>query len=295
MKILILGANGQLGRELYELLSKGDAGPFALPKAFLSADVHGVDIDTLDITSASATRSYFSVFAPDIIINCAAYTNVDGCETNREMAFLANAVGARSVAEASDAIGARLVHISTDYVFPGTGNTPYAEWDATGPASVYGKSKLLGESYVREACSRAYIIRTAWLYGRYGKNFVKTIARAGREKGELTVVNDQLGNPTNALDLAYHVLKIALSGRYGIYHVTGNGVCSWYEFASEIIRLSGIRCVVSPCRTDDYPSPVKRPAYSALDHMALRASAGDEMRPWKKALEDFIRSGGHEA
>ncbi len=295
MRLLVLGADGQLGRELSELLSKGEAGPFTLPGAFIGADVRLVDIDTLDIVSAKATRAYFEEFAPDLVINCAAYTNVDGCETNRDTAFLANAVGARSVAEASCAVGAQLVHISTDYVFPGTGNTPYAEWDATGPTSVYGKSKLLGESYAREACSRTYIIRTAWLYGRHGKNFVKTIIRVAKEKGKLTVVNDQLGNPTNALDLAYHILKIALCGRYGVYHVTGNGVCSWYEFALEIIRLADIDCEVVPCRTEDYASPAKRPAFSALGHMALSASVGDEMRPWKEALEDFILSGGHEA
>ncbi len=293
MKILIFGANGQLGRELVELLEKGNSGPFTLPEAYKGASVRGIDIDTLDIADVQATRAYLQDCAPDLAVNCAAYTNVDGCETNRDLAFQANAAGARSVAEACNAVKARLVHISTDYVFPGKGSAPYAEWDAIGPESVYGKSKLLGESYVREACSSAYIIRTAWLYGRYGKNFVKTIARVGKEKGSLKVVNDQLGNPTNALDLAYSILKIALCSRYGVYHVTGGGVCSWYDFAREIIRLANINCEVTPCTTLEYDSPTRRPAYSALEHMALRASVGDEMRPWKEALADFILSGGH--
>ncbi len=153
----------------------------------------------------------------------------------------------------------------------------------------------MGEQYAREACKKAYIVRTSWLYGRYGKNFVKTIARVGKDKGKLTVVSDQRGNPTNALDLAYHILKIAISGYYGVYHVTGNGVCSWYEFASEIIRLAGVACEVSPCSSEDYPSPTKRPAWSAMEHMALRAAVGDEMRPWQEALSEFILSGGHEA
>lgn len=292
MNLLVVGANGQLGKELTELLECGQIGPFKVPEVFQGAMIRGVDIDVLDITDVEATNAFLADARPDIVINCAAMTNVDGCETQQDAAFKANALGARNVAQAVAAIAAELLHVSTDYVFPGTGATPYAEWDTVGPNSVYGKSKLLGEQYVRETCPKAYIVRTAWLYGRYGKNFVKTIAKAGREKGALTVVDDQRGNPTNALDLAYHILKIAAGGHHGVYHVTGNGECSWYGFACEIVRLAGISCKVAPCTTEEYPSPTKRPAYSALDHMALRCTVGDEMRDWKAALTDFIQTGG---
>lgn len=289
--ILLTGAKGRLGRELIALLETGTAGPWTVPVRFVGTRVVGVDIDTLDITDAKAVSSAMSEIRPDAVINCAAMTVVDACEDHREAAFRCNALGPLHLAEACAEAGAVLLHMSTDYVFSGDAKVPYAEWDATCPRSVYGHSKLLGETYVRAHCPRSFVVRTAWLYGLTGGNFVKTIVKAAQEHGELTVVDDQRGNPTNALDLAYHMLKILDKGAYGLYHVTGGGECSWYEFAREILRLTGIPCTLRPCTTAEYPRPAPRPAYSALDHLALRCTVGDEMRDWRDALAAFVRAG----
>ena len=290
--LLLIGANGQLGRELIALLEAGRGGPWTVPSRFIGTRVIGVDVDTLDITDGEAVSGALREIQPDAVINCAAMTSVDACETDQETAFRVNALGPMYLACACTVSGAALLHLSTDYVFSGDGKTPYAEWDSTDPRTVYGKSKLLGEAYVLAHCPHSFIARTAWLYGRHGSNFLKTILRAAREKGELAVVDDQRGSPTNALDLAYHLLKILNCGAYGIYHVTGCGECSWYEFACEILRLAGTPCRLRPCATAEYPRPAPRPAYSVLDHLALRCTVGDEMRDWREALADFIKTGG---
>ena len=298
MKILITGCRGQLGTELqHQLANEGSVlGP--LPDRLRKATVIPVDIDELDITDREATVAYIRRHQPDTVINCAAATNVDGCETNRDMAFKVNALGPRNLALACDKISARLIHISTDYVFPGTpngpdGRTPIDECCQPAPVSAYGYTKLLGEQYVQRFCRRHFIVRTAWLYSYYGKNFVKTMVRLAQTHDRITVVNDQLGNPTNAVDLAHHLLKLAVSHDYGIYHCTGNGVCSWYDFASEIIRLSGLPCRVAPCTSAEYaaahPESANRPAWSALENCALRCSVGDDMRDWKDAINDFFK------
>ena len=191
---------------------------------------------------------------------------------------------------AAERVGAKLMHISTDYVFSGEGTRPWREYDQPCPVSVYGKTKLAGEQFVQTFSSRHFIVRTAWLYGYHGKNFVKAILKKARAEGKVTVVNDQRGNPTNAADLAYHMLKIAATEEFGVYHCTGNGECSWFDFASEILRLADFGAEALPCSSTEYPSPTKRPAYSSLDHMMLRATVGDEMRPWQGALESFIRN-----
>jgi len=286
--LLLAGASGQLGRELAELLEAGRCGPWTAPARFAGARVVGVDVDTLDITDAGAVARALREIRPDAVINCAGMTDVDACETQRETAFRVNALGPMHLARACAENGAALLHMSTDYVFPGDAKVPYAEWDATGPRTVYGQSKLLGEAYVRAHCPRSFIVRTSWLYGRHGANFVKTIVKAAREKGELSVVDDQRGNPTNALDLAYHLLKILAGGAHGLYHVSGGGECTWYDFAREIVRLAGIPCALRPCATADYPRPAPRPAYSALDRLALRCTVGDEMRDWREALASFF-------
>ena len=288
MKILITGASGQLGSSLKTILEMGISELGKIPDLFKDAQTETIDFQELDITDLLAVMAYTSNSKPDLIINCAAYTNVDGCETNQDDAFKVNALGARNLAIAAEKIGAKLVHISTDYVFAGNGTKPDNEATICNPQSTYGATKYLGEQYVREFCSRYFIVRTAWLYSPVGKNFVKTIMKAGRERGALKVVNDQIGNPTNAVDLAYHILKIAATEEYGIYHCTGNGECSWYDFASKIIEYAGIEATVSPCATEEYPSPAKRPAYSALDNMMLRCTVGDEMRNWQDALRCFV-------
>ena len=285
MRILITGANGMLGRTLQKKLADYTLIPTDLPDG--------------DITDESAFDALVAREKPDVVIHCAAMTAVDDCESKQDLAYKLNALGSANVAGACARHGARLIAISTDYVFDGDGARasdgtviPYTEWDACRPRSIYGKSKWLGEQYVREMCARSFVVRTAWLYGYVGGNFVKTMWRNGAKNGALTVVDDQRGNPTSATDLAYHLLKLACTEEYGIYHCTNQGVCSWYDFAVEIIRLAGINCTVTPCTTEEFQRiasrPARRPAYSALDNAMLRCTVGDEMREWKAALAEYI-------
>ena len=292
MKILITGASGQLGTEIQRQLKNGGSALGPVPERLKNATVIATDVAELDITDRDATIAFVRRHQPDTIISCAAFTNVDGCETNPEAAFKVNAIGASNLAQAAERINARLIHVSTDYVFRGEGNKPLDESERVDPKSVYGKTKALGEEYVKNFCHRYFIVRTAWLYGYAGKNFVKTIVNAGKKFGRLEVVSDQLGNPTNAEDLAHHILQLAVSHDYGVYHCTGEGVCSWYEFASEIIRLSGVDATVAPCTSAEYsakhPAAADRPAWSALDNRMLACTVGNHMRDWKEALADFF-------
>ncbi len=292
MKILITGCNGQLGTELQAQFRRGKSELGPIPDRLKNATVLPVDVDQLDITDRAEVVNFVRRHQPDTIINCAAFTNVDGCETSKDAAFKVNALGPRNLAIAADKVNARLIHVSTDYVFSGEGDTPLDECDLPAPRSAYGTTKLLGEQYVQQFCRRHFIVRTAWLYGYNGRNFVKTMINAGKKFGKLTVVNDQLGNPTNAVDLAHHLLKLAVSHEYGTYHCTGNGICSWYDFAAEIIRLAGVEATVAPCTTAEYaaahPESASRPAWSALDNRMLRCTVGDEMRPWQQALAAYF-------
>lgn len=288
MKILITGGNGQLGSQIYEILKTGTSELGSVSSVYKDSEVIAADVDKLDITCINSVRSFLNEFKPDIVINSAAYTNVDGCEENSELAFKVNSIGSRNLAVVCEEIKAKLIHISTDYVFTGDGNKPYKEYDIPCPISVYGKTKLMGEEYMKSFCSRYFIVRTAWLYGYNGKNFVKTIIKAAKEKGSLEVVDDQRGNPTNAEDLAYHILKLALTEEYGIYHCTGTGECSWYDFACKIVEYSGINCEVKPITSEKLTRAAKRPSYSSLDNMMLRCTVGDEMRQWEEALKIFI-------
>lgn len=290
MNVLITGARGQLGRELERMLSSGMCELGEVPEVLQGASLVLADVEELDISDRKAVSEFLRQNNFDLVFNCAAMTNVDGCESDPQTAFRINALGARNLAAACRETGARLIHISTDYVFSGDGNKPYAEWDLCAPNSIYGKSKRLGEEYVLWACTDCAVVRTSWLYGYQGNNFVKAILRKAKAGGPLKVVSDQRGNPTNAVDLAYHLLKIAVSGECGIFHCTGKGECSWYEFAKAIVEYAEIPIEVSPCSTLEYPSPVRRPAYSSLDHMMLRATVGDEMRDWRVALKSFIKN-----
>lgn len=288
MKILVTGAKGQLGREICECFERGytELGcPEILKK---KNEIYPVDIDTLDISELSDVLALFEHEKFDAVINCAAFTNVNLCETERELAFKANAIGPRNLAIASEKIGAKLIHVSTDYVFRGDGSKPYVEWEICEPQSAYGSSKFLGEEYIKQFSTKYFIVRTAWLYGYYGNNFVKTMMKIARENGACRVVCDQRGNPTNAADLAHHLIKLLETEEYGIYHGTGEGECSWYEFTKEIIALSGIEATVSPCTTEEYPTPAKRPAYSSLENMMFKVTVGNEFRPWQDALKTFI-------
>lgn len=290
MKILITGSKGQLGNELKDIINKGYSEIGKVSECIKNSQVFDFDVDKLDITDLKSVKNVLNTIKPDVVINCAAATNVDGCESDEDFAFKVNSLGPRNLAMVCEEIGARLVQVSTDYVFSGVGEKPLTEYDLTAPYSVYGKTKLLGENYVREFCSKYYIVRTAWLYGYVGHNFVYTMRRLGKEKDSINVVNDQIGNPTHANDLAYHILKLVETDEYGVYHCTGKGECSWYDFAKMIIELSGEECIVNPCTSEEYKTPAKRPEYSSLDNMMLRNTVGDEMRNWQDAIKSFIEN-----
>lgn len=290
MKLLITGSRGQLGNELISIIKSGRAEIGKIPCGYSIDEVTAIDIDELDISDIDATRKYITELRPDAVVNCAAFTNVNACETEWELAYKANAEGPANLATVCEEIGAEFLHISTDYVFSGDGDKPYLEQDPTDPCGAYGKTKQKGEELALANCKRTYILRVAWLYGYVGKNFVKTIITAARNNGAVKVVNDQFGNPTSANDVAYHILKVLGSENYGIYHCTNNGICSWYDFAKRIIEKAGVDATVSPCTTDEYPTPTKRPAYSALDNKHLRDTVGDEMRNWQDAIDMYIKN-----
>lgn len=293
MRLLITGSHGQLGNELRRCLETMTAEIGPLPEMYRDAQVDYVDYDVLDIADAAAVGTWFVEHGPyDVVVNCAAITNVDGCEANEQGAYRVNALGAESMAREAEACGAKIVHVSTDYVFPGTDPAPRCESDEVGPISAYGRTKLAGEQLVQAACDRAFVVRTAWLYGYIGKNFVKTMLRLAREHGKISVVADQVGNPTSANDLAYEILKLAATEEYGIYHCTNNGTCSWFDFASAAVDAAGIPCEKEPLTSAEYkerfPQSADRPAYSSLDNAHLRETIGDEMRPWQDALATYM-------
>lgn len=290
MNILVTGSKGQLGNEILDVIKTGRAEIGPISDCYQNCTVFKTDISELDICNLSTVRDFCKNNKIDLIINCAAYTDVDGCEINKESAFKVNVLGPRNLAIVSSETNAKLVHISTDYVFSGETNIPYLESDISDAKNIYGSTKYLGEQYVREMCNKYFLVRSSWLYGYVGNNFVKTIIKLAGEKNEIKVVNDQRGNPTSANDLAYHILKICQTDEYGIYHCTGKGDCTWFDFAIKIVELSGLNCKILPCISDEFPSPVKRPAYSSLDNMMLRCTVGNEMRDWQKALKEYIKN-----
>lgn len=276
MKVVVTGAKGQLGSDLVYLLSdKGHK-------------VYGYGREELDITNFDQVHQVISNVTPDVVIHAAAYTKVDLAESEQDQAFLVNAYGTRNVAVASEAVGAKLVYVSTDYVFDGKATTPYNEFASTNPQSVYGKSKLAGEQFVRDLHSKFFIVRTSWVFGKHGNNFVKTMLKLAQERDELKVVDDQVGSPTYTVDLARCILDLIQTEKYSIYHVSNSGHCSWYEFAKAIFEEAGIEVKVNPCTTKDFPRPAPRPAYSVFEHMALRLNGFNDMREWRNALREFI-------
>ena len=277
MTILVTGANGQLGSE-FRALSTGEGHRFIF-----------TDVAELDITSADAVNAMVRDEKVDAIVNCAAYTDVEAAEDNYAAAELLNATAVRNLADAMKATGGLLVHISTDYVFGAeVYNTPCRE-DMTGtPTGVYGLTKLHGEQQISESGCRSIIIRTAWLYSPYGRNFVKTILRLSAERPMLQVVFDQVGTPTYARDLAAAILKILRSPKEGIYNYSNEGVCSWYDFARAIVSMSGNKCEVRPCHSSEFPSKVKRPAYSVLDKTKIKETFGVTVPYWTDSLAECI-------
>lgn len=272
MKILITGAKGQLGSELSKII----------PDAILA------DKEELDITNFEAVKQFVNNNKIDTIINCVAYTAVDKAEDDEENAYKVNVLGAENLAKTN----CKLIHISTDYVFDGKNCKPYIEDDKTGPLSVYGKTKLESENIVLKNNKQAIVIRTAWLYSTYGNNFVKTMLRLGKEKESLNVVFDQVGTPTYAKDLA-EIIKIIIPNinekTSGIYHFSNEGVCSWYDFATEIMSLSNLNCKVKPILSIEYPTKATRPFYSVLNKNKIKKTFNVEIRHWKEALMECLK------
>ena len=290
MRILITGAKGQLGSELCSLLAKGTSVFGSVSPLYYEAEVLATDSGALDISNADAVSSCIASFMPNLVINCAAFNDVDACEGNPKYAYGANIRGPRLLAEESKKQGAVFVHLSSDYVFSGDASAPLSEQEAVGPINAYGKSKLQGEEEVRAVNKKSHIIRTAWLYGNNEENFVRKILKQTQKRDELRVVDDQFGSPTNAQDLAYEVLRIAQTGDYGIWHCANTGVCSRFEFASAIVEIAGIDCGVKPQKTAEYAAAASRPAFSALENVRLRAITGDTMRSWQDALTDYLEN-----
>jgi dTDP-4-dehydrorhamnose reductase len=281
MKILVTGAYGQLGNELKVLSTEYPEWQFLF-----------TDADTLDITSELSVKSFFDLNNPDFVINCAAYTAVDKAETDIETAEKVNALAPEILAKSSAETGAKLIHVSTDYVFDGIGHLPYSETDPVGPASVYGTTKLAGENRTLAANQQTIIIRTSWLYSSFGNNFVKTMLRLGHERGLLNVVFDQVGTPTYAADLASVILFIIAGAEAkpedfvpGVYHYSNEGVASWYDFAKTIFELSEMNVRVNPVRSDQFPTAAKRPAFSVLDKTKIKTTFCAEIPYWKDSLE----------
>lgn len=279
MRILVTGANGQLGNEMRALSAENQQHTYFF-----------TDVQELDICNEQAVHAFVAGNQIDVIVNCAAYTAVDKAEDNAELCDMLNHIAPGYLAAAAEACGAAMIQVSTDYVFDGTAHIPYTEDVPTCPASVYGSTKLAGEQKVMELCSRAMIIRTAWLYSIYGNNFVKTMIRLGREREALGVVFDQIGTPTYANDLARAIFAAINQGVVpGIYHFSNEGVCSWYDFTVAIHRMAGITsCKVSPLHTDEYPAKAPRPQYSVLDKTKIKKTFGIEIRHWEKSLAECI-------
>lgn len=287
MKTLVIGSNGQLGSDLC--------------KEIASFELVGMTHSDIEITSMDSLQQMLEQYRPEVVINTAAFVRVDDCETKPDECFLVNAIGARNVAVATQEIGAKLVYISSDYVFGGAGEertTPYTEFDVPVPLNVLGKSKVEGESFVQHLCYRYFIVRTSGLFGVAGSsgkggNFIETILRLAHEQEELRVVNDQVFSPTYTKDLTKKITQLINTEYYGIFHITNRGACSWYEFTKEILRLVGLKTPVTPITSDQYPQKARRPHFSVLNNYHLQLLGMDDMRPWQQALEDYLRAKGH--
>ncbi len=280
-KILVTGANGQLGRAICELYSGNS-----------DVEIIKTDVAELDITNIDATVKMMEEVRPYAIINCAAHTNVNACETDIDNAYKINAIGPRNLSIAATKTGAKMVHVSTDYVFEGNGTRPYTEFDETNPQGMYGKTKLEGEKFVRQFADKYFIIRTAWLYGD-GKNFVKTMLKLAETNDEVKVVGDQIGSPTSTKVLADIINELIFTENYGIFHGTCEGFCSWADFTEEIFRLAGKNTKVKHITTEEYPTPAKRPAYSVLDNYMLRLTTNHVAPDWHEAIKEYIKAGWH--
>ncbi len=282
-KILITGCHGQLGIALNSFYNGNS-----------DVQLVNTDVQELDITDLSEVLKSVEQIHPDVIINCAAYTAVDKCEEDVDRAHQLNAIGPKNLSIAANNVGATIVHISTDYVFDGNKKEPYIEEDIANPQSVYGSTKWAGEQFVKDIAKKYFIVRTAWLYGE-GKNFVRTMLHLAAVKQSISVVDDQLGSPTSAAEVAKVIDILIQSNKYGVYHGTCEGICSWYEFAQQILKLGGFKTTIVPVKTKEYPTVAKRPAYSVLDNKKLREEFGYVMADWHDALIRYINENKKES
>lgn len=277
MKILVTGAAGQLGYDVVKLLQACDI------------ECKGVDFADFDITDAKETESYIKEYKPEVVIHCSAYTAVDKAEDEPEKCWAVNVDGTENIAKVCSKIDSKMIYISTDYVFPGTGEHFYEVDDATGPLSVYGKTKFAGEEAVKNWLQKYYIVRISWVFGKNGNNFVKTMLRLGKERDEINVVCDQIGSPTYTADLAPLLCEMAMTDKYGIYHATNEGVCSWAEFAVEIFNLTGMKARVKPVTTAEYLAKVQRPFNSRLSKRRLDEARFARLPAWQDALQRYLK------
>lgn len=276
MKVVIAGADGMLGQALQGELQQHN-------------HVLAVGKDAMNITDIEKVRSAMTEFGPEVVINCAAFTDVDGCELNADLAYAVNARGAGNLAIVCNELNSALVQISTDYVFDGNGTGGYDEFAPVGPLGVYGRSKLAGEELVKNLSPRHYIVRTSWLFGQRGKNFVQTMLKLAAERDVLTVVDDQRGSPTYTRDLAQAVGMLIKSGVYGVYHITNSGECSWYQFTKDIMEQAGITQVeVKPVTSQEFRRPAPRPTNSVLSNRFWRIAGFPELRDYREALRDYL-------
>ena len=278
MKVLVTGVNGQLGFDVCRELAR------------LGVEHRGVDIVDFDLTDELQTRSYIVGYSPDAVVHCAAYTAVDKAESNKERCHAVNVLGTAHVAECCQVLGAKLVYISTDYVFDGQGEAPFEADSPKNPVNYYGLTKSLGEDEVLKRASKHFIVRTSWVFGENGGNFVRTMLRLGAERQSVKVVMDQIGSPTYTPDLAKLLCQMILTDKYGVYHATNEGTCSWYEFAADIMREAGLSCRVEPIPASEYPSDAKRPMNSRLSKAGLDAAGFARLPDWRDALKRYIAS-----
>jgi dTDP-4-dehydrorhamnose reductase len=276
--ILVIGANGMLGRDLIGVLQS----------YFQDDEVLGWDIEEIDIREEDTIEKIEKV-RPKIVINVAGYTDVDGCESNEEKAFAINAEGMKQVVLGAERCGAKVVYLSTDYIFDGRKKEPYLENDPPNPLNVYGRSKWKGERYIQELARNGLIVRTQWLYGKYGKNFVTSVLRQAKEKRVLSIVNDQIGSPTYTIDLSKAISILIRDDARGIFHVANSDLCSWYTFGQAILELSGMVGIkVIPISSKEFGRPAIRPSYSVLNTQKLKREIGVVLRPWPEALKHYL-------
>jgi dTDP-4-dehydrorhamnose reductase len=276
MKVLIIGSEGMLGHDLVDILS-------------CENEVKTTTIDTLDITNIDKTIEIVKEINPDVVVHTAAFTDVDGSEANPDLAYKVNALGTRNVAVACKETDSAMVYICTDYVFDGLKGTSYYEYDQTNPLSVYGKTKHIGEVFIRDNLNKFYIVRSSWLYGIHGPNFITTMLNLAENNKQISVVNDQIGSPTYTVDLSKAIAKLIKKPVFGIYHITNSDSCSWYEFAREIFEIAGIEVELTPVTTEEFPRPAPRPKFSVLENYNWKLEGFPEIQSYKTAMRQYMK------